>query len=645
MCGVVGIARTAGSAPPSPDLVRRMASAIVHRGPDDEGFHASERAVIGMRRLSIIDLAGGHQPIANEDETLWLVCNGEIYNFRELRTELIARGHRFRTGSDVEVLLHLYEEHGDRFLEHVSGMFAAALWDERRKRLIVARDRLGIKPVYYIEARGSLAFASEMKSLLEIPGVDRELDRDALREYLTLGYTVAPRTLFRSIRKLPPASVLVWDESGLKIQTYWEIPDTVRSDLDSDAWVEIIRTELDRAVREHMVSDVPIGAFLSGGLDSSAVVALMSRYSDRPVNTYSIGYVGKGAASYYNELSYAATVARRFATHHTEIPVEPDVATLLPKLLWHVEEPISDSAIITTFLVSELAAKSVKVILSGVGGDELFAGYTRYLGEHYGRRYRLLPTWMRRGIIQPLARRLPAGRQSRLMDLARYARKFIDSSELSWSGQYRSYMEILAREQADALLRGASGVAEDGFERIAREQSSPDSLLRLLRLDARTQLSEDLLLLTDKITMAASIECRVPFLDHRLVEIAGGIPESIKMRGGEPKHILRRALQGIVPQEILERGKRGFGAPVGSWLKAELKPLLEELLHPDVVAARGLLSPETVRALIRDHDAAREDYSDLLLVLVNLEIWCRLFLDRRSVADVSASLTGLAEVA
>jgi asparagine synthase (glutamine-hydrolysing) len=647
MCGIVGIARAAGDPAIPPSVVQRMAAAIVHRGPDDEGFHATEHALIGMRRLSIIDLAGGHQPIANEDQTLWVVCNGEIYNFQALRADLIRRGHLFRTGSDVEVLLHLYEEHGERFLEHVSGMFAAALWDERRKRLILVRDRLGIKPLYYAESRGSLAFASEMKSLLEVPGIGRELDRDALAEYLTLGYTVAPRTLFSRIRKLPPATTLVWDESGSKLKTYWRIPNAVRTDLDADAWVEAIRTELDRAVREHMVSDVPIGAFLSGGLDSSAVVALMARYSDRPVNTYSIGYSGRGAASHYNELPYAALVARRFATHHTEIPVAPDVATLLPKLLWHVEEPISDSATITTFLVSQLAAKSVKVILSGVGGDELFGGYTRYLGEHYGRRYRLLPAWMRRGIIQPLARHLPAGRQSRLMDLARYARRFIHSSELPWRDRYRGYVEICARAQLASLLREPQGAVDrdDGFDRIAQEQTADDSLLRLLRLDASTQLSEDLLLLTDKTTMAASIECRVPFLDHRLVEIASTIPESLKMRGGELKHLLRRALQGIVPREILERGKRGFGAPMGSWLKSELKPLREELLHPEVIEARGLLSAPAVRSIAAAHDAQREDYSDLLLTLVNLEIWCRLFLDRRSVSDVGADLVQMRVVA
>jgi asparagine synthase (glutamine-hydrolysing) len=646
MCGIVGIVRAAGAPAIGPSVVQRMAASIVHRGPDDEGFHATERAVIGMRRLSIIDLAGGHQPIANENQTLWIVCNGEIYNYRAVRAELIRRGHLFRTGSDVEVLLHLYEEHGERFLEHVSGMFAVALWDECRKRLVLVRDRLGIKPLYYAESRGSLAFASEMKALLELPAVGCELDRDALAEYLTLGYTVAPRTLFGKIRKLAPATMLVWDDSGSKVETYWQIPNAVRTDLDADAWVEVIRTELDRAVREHMVSDVPIGAFLSGGLDSSAVVALMSR-SVRPVNTYSIGYSGTGAAGHYNELPYAAVVARRFATHHTEIPVAPDAATLLPKLVWHVEEPISDSAIITTFLVSELAAKSVKVILSGVGGDELFAGYTRYLGEHYGRRYRLLPAWMRHGIIQPLARHLPAGRENRLMDLARYARRFIHSSELPWRDQYRGYVEICARAQLASLLREPQDVVErgDGFDRIAREQTSDDSLLRLLRLDASTQLSEDLLLLTDKMTMAASIECRVPFLDHRLVEIASTIPESLKMRGGEPKYLLRRALEGIVPREILERGKRGFGAPMGSWLKSQLKPLREELLSPEVIEARGLLSVPAVRSLCAAHDAQREDYSDILLTLINLEIWCRLFLDRRSVSDVGADLVQLRVVA
>jgi len=639
MCGIVGVVREREAPPATVEAVRRMAAAIVHRGPDDEGFFACEQAVIGMRRLSIIDLSGGHQPIANEDESLWVVCNGEIYNFRQVRADLIRRGHRFRTGSDVEVLLHLYEEYGDRFVEHVSGMFGAAIWDVRRSRLTLLRDRLGIKPLYYVQTEGGLAFASEVKALLELPFVSARIDRDALHEHLGMGYAVAPRTIFSDIRKLPPATRLIWDADGVRTDTYWRMPDTVRHDLDASGWAELIRSELERAVEEHMVSDVPIGAFLSGGIDSSAIVALMSRHSRQPVNTYSIGYAGGGAAAYYNELSYAAVVARKFGTHHTEIPVEPDVAMLLPRLLWHVEEPISDSAIVTTYLVSELAAKNVKVILSGVGGDELFAGYTRYLGDHYGQRYRRLPTWVRRGIMQPLADALPSGRASRVMDLARYAKKFIRASELPWREQYRLFVEICARERLAALLSGE--VREGGFDRIAQCQTASDPLLRLFGLDAQTQLSEDLLLLTDKVTMATSIECRVPFLDHRLVEVAASIPAAIKMQGGELKHVLRKALVGVLPQEILDRGKRGFGAPMGAWFKSELKSLRDGLLSREAIEKRGLLAWPAVRDVIAQHDAHREDYTDLLLVLVNLEIWCRLFLDRRSAADVGAELADL----
>jgi asparagine synthase (glutamine-hydrolysing) len=519
-------------------------------------------------------------------------------------------------------------------------MFAVALWDVPRRRLTLARDRIGIKPLYYAASGRRFAFASEAKALLKLDWVDRTIDQDAVREYLALGYAVAPRTMHRGIRKLPPGTMLVWQDGTVRIETFWRLPREARTDLSVGESVEIVRTELDRAVHSHMVADVPIGAFLSGGIDSSAVVALMSKYSDRPVNTYSIGYTGSAVAGYYNELSYAAQVAKRFATNHTEIPVEPHVATLLPKLLWHVEEPISDSAIITTYLVSELAAKSVKVILSGVGGDELFAGYRRYLGDHYGARYRKVPAWLRRGVLRPLARLLPAGRQNRMADLARYAKRFIEADELDWRAQYRRYLEICARDQVAALMTDQP--ASDGFDRIASEQQASDPLLRLLGVDAETQLSEDLLLLTDKVTMSTSIECRVPFLDHRLVELAGAIPAAIKMRRGEPKFILRRALEGLLPREILERGKRGFGAPVGSWMKAELKPLRDELLSTRAVEARGLLSAAAVRAVAADHDASREDYSDLLLVLVNLEIWCRLFVDGQAAADVGLQLDELA---
>ncbi|HEX2493145.1 MAG TPA: asparagine synthase (glutamine-hydrolyzing), partial [Steroidobacter sp.] len=612
MCGIVGSARGAGGAPLSLEDVRRMAAAIVHRGPDDEGFHTTPDVILGMRRLSIIDLSGGHQPIANEDETLWVVCNGEIYNFRELRAGLKSRGHAFRTGSDVEVILHLYEEHGERFVEHLSGMYGIALWDERRKRLILARDRMGQKPLYYRIRDGAIEFASEVKALLAASRSPREVDVDAMRDYLSLGYSVAPATIFKGVRKLPPASVLIWERSGWRIENYWRIPDRTHQDASEQEWIERIRSELRRAVSDHMVSDVPIGAFLSGGVDSSAVVALMSETSEQPVNTYSIGYGGPGAASYYNELAFAGAVARRYKTNHREILVAPKVATLLPKLLWHVEEPISDSAIVTTYLVAELAAKSVKVILSGVGGDELFAGYRRYLGDHYQRRYHRLPRWLRTQLLKPLAAALPSGRSSKLMDMARYAKKFVGASDLPWTEQYREFIEICSRRRlSELLLQGATG--QTGFDRIAALEGAEDPLLRLMRIDAQTQLPEDLLLLTDKITMATSIECRVPFLDHRLVELGAQIPAEMKMRGGELKHILKRSLADVLPHEILYRSKRGFGAPMGSWLKTELAPLRRVLLGKAAIESRGLMSWPAVQSVIEAHDQSREDFTDLLL--------------------------------
>jgi asparagine synthase (glutamine-hydrolysing) len=640
MCGIVGIARGAGAPRTSVEDVRRMASAIVHRGPDDEGFYAADEIVLGMRRLSIIDLAGGHQPIANEDESLWVVCNGEIYNYRELRAELLKAGHAFRTHSDVEVVLHLYEEYGDKFLDRISGMYAIALWDVRRKRLLLVRDRMGQKPLYYSIDGHRLAFASEVKSLLALSGVRAQIDRDAVRDYLALGYAVAPQTMFKGVRKLPPASVLIWENGAARVQTYWSAPDRVLAGVSEREWSERVRAELERAVRDHMVSDVPIGAFLSGGIDSSAVVALMAAESKLPVNTYSIGYGGPGAASYYNELAYASIVAKRYGTNHREILVAPKVATLLPKLLWHVEEPISDSAVVTTYLVAELAAKSVKVILSGVGGDELFAGYRRYLGDSYTRRYQRLPSWLRKQFVRPLAEALPSGRSSRLMDLARYAKKFVRASELPWAQQYREFIEICSRERLASLLV-SGGVGPDGFDRMSALESADDPLLRLMRIDAQTQLPEDLLLLTDKVTMATSIECRVPFLDHRLVELAAQIPADVKMRGGELKSLLKKSLTGLLPDEILYRSKRGFGAPMGAWLKTELAPLRRVLLGKNAIEARGLLSWPAVNELLTLHDEAREDYTDVLLVLLNLELWCRLFIDGRDAHDVGGELAEL----
>jgi len=638
MCGIVGIAANRSLSDAERASARRMADAIVHRGPDDEGFHDADGVVLGMRRLSIIDLAGGHQPIANEDETVWVVCNGEIYNYRELRSELESRGHRFRTHSDVEVTVHLYEEYGEDFVDHLAGMFAIALWDSARRKLFVVRDRLGIKPVYYTEAGGLLAWGSEIKALLEVPGVRAELDPAALRDHLAVGYAVAPRTIFRGISKLPPATMLVWQDGEYRTRRYWTIPEATRSGITEEEWVGLVRDELRSAVTSHMVSDVPIGAFLSGGIDSSAVVALMAAQTGQPVNTYSIGYAGDRTADYYNELPWAGQVAQRFNTNHHEIEVQPEVSSLLPKLIWHLEEPISDSAIATTYLVSELAAQSVKVILSGVGGDELFAGYNRYLGDHYAGLYGKVPSWLRHKVVRPLAGYLPSGRQNRWMDLSRYARSFVQAAELPWREQYKLFIALEAESVLGSLIGDASLQDADGFDRILAGETSDDPLLRLLRVDWQTQLGEDLLLLTDKMTMAESIECRVPFLDHKLVELAAGIPTDAKRPGNRLKHLLKRALEADLPKDILYRRKRGFGAPVGAWFKGQLAPLRQSLLSRSAVEGRGWLAPDAVAEICRAHDQNRHDYTDLILVLMNLEIWARLFLDGRSVADVGEEL-------
>ena len=636
MCGIHGIFHFTG-APADVRTLRAMAQSTVHRGPDDEGHRLDGECGIGMRRLSIIDLAGGHQPMSNRDRTIWLVANGEIYNFRELRADLERKGHRFNTNSDCETLIHLYAEHGEGFLRHVNGMFGFALWDSVRRKLLIGRDRLGIKPVYYLYDGRRLAFASEAKALLELDGVTAEVDSTALAAYLELGYVPTPLSIFRGIRKLPPASLMSVEREGFGIRSYWSLPDTVEPDVSPDDWVERIRSRMEESVRMQMVSDVPIGAFLSGGIDSSAVLAFMSRHSDSPVRTYSIGFQGGASDRFYNELPYARRVATDFRTEHHEILVRPDVVRLLPKLLWHMDEPIADSAFVTTYLVAELAAREVKVILSGVGGDELFGGYRRYLGEHYLRYFQKFPAFARKAAVT-LSTRLPSDRHSPLLNLSRYAKSFVASADRPFQERYRSYLGVFDPVAARDLMRQAESERFDALAVAFQSVSQADSLNAMFGVDARTQLPDDLLLLTDKMTMATSLECRVPLLDHELVEIAARIPEKIKVSGGELKHVMKKALDGVLPREVLHRSKRGFGAPMGAWLKAELSELLDAALSRESIESRGLFHFEPVRRLIDDHRANRVDGTDRLLALLNFEVWCRVFLDGQSSAQVSEEL-------
>jgi asparagine synthase (glutamine-hydrolysing) len=618
-----------------------MGAQTVHRGPDDEGHYSSGSLAFGMRRLSIIDVGGGHQPLSNEDDTLWLVANGEIYNYRELRTELAAAGHRFKTGSDCETILHLYETHGDDGVLRLNGMFAFALWDSARRRLLLGRDRLGIKPLYLWQDAQQLIFASEAKALLEVPGVERELDPDALQSYLALGYVPAPQSIFRGIRKLPPGTLLSAEGGRVAERRYWRVPQALDRGVDEEQWIERVRTRLDTAVKMQMVSDVPIGTFLSGGIDSSAVVAFMATHSDQPVKTYSIGFDGGEAEAYYNELDYARQVAELFHTDHHEILVRPDVVSLLPRLLWHMDEPVADTAFITTYLVSEFARREVTVILSGVGGDELFGGYRRYLGDHYHEYFDRLPRGLQRAAYA-LGERLPSDRHSPMLNVMRLAKGFLATAGLPFDERYRSYVQCFSEDMAAEMMPGWRERERDPLAMALAAASSDDHVNRMLCVDAETQLPDDLLLLTDRMSMAVSLECRVPLLDHELVELAARMPGDIKIHGGRLKHVMKAALKELLPPEIIERKKRGFGTPMGAWLKGELRPLLRELLSTEAVASRNLFRPAAVETLIAAHEGNLTDGTDQLLALLNLEVWARIYLDRREPADVAEELKAVA---
>lgn len=638
MCGIYGILDLGGRTRRDQDVLDAMGDQIRHRGPDDSGKFSDGPVLLGMRRLSVIDVAGGHQPIHSEDGQVTAVCNGEIYNFRQLRAELQGRGHHFRSNSDSEVTVHAYEEFGIDFLSRLEGMFAVAVWDRVRHRLIVARDPLGIKPLYFRRVPTELAFSSEAKAILALPDVGANLDLVSLEQYLAVGYVPAPNSMFAGISKLEPGTAIIVDRGAIRLHRFHEFSCAIDSSRSQEDWAEEIRTEVERAVRAQMVSDVPIGAFLSGGIDSSAVVAFMSRYATGPVRTYSIGFEGSTGAQLYNELPYARKVASTFETEHQEILVKPDVARLLPSLLWHMDEPVADSAFVTTYLVSKFARRDVTVILSGVGGDELFAGYTRYLDGYYRAAYRRLPAVLRNGLIRPIAAMLPSDRHSPLLNKLRLAKAFIEADGLPFESRYRAFMQVFDQEARTQMLRGRQADSSDSIARAFKSTKSNDPINRLMEVDLATQLPDCLLLLTDKMSMAVSLECRVPLLDQRLVALAHNIPGAMKLQNGSLKHLLKQALAPVLPGEILNRQKRGFGAPMGAWLRTELAPLLANFLSKDAIARRGLFDADTVHRTVREHASQRADRTDHLLGLLNFEIWCRMFLDGRSPSDVTAEV-------
>ena len=637
MCGIYGILQRSGR-DFDPSVIHDMGRAQRHRGPDDSGFFADGELMFGMQRLAIIDVAGGHQPIANEDNTVTAVCNGEIYNFRELRQELQEQGHKFRTRSDSEVIVHLYEEHGSDLVGHLSGMFALALWDSVRKRLLLARDRLGIKPLYIASNGDYLAFSSELKSIVEIPGFKREVDPAALQEYLALGYVPAPLSMLKGIDKLTPGTLLVADKKGVSQHRYWNVADTKPQQKTVNEWTSDIAKTLESAVVSQMVSDVPLGAFLSGGIDSSAVVAYMAKNSDIPVKTYSIGFDTGTGGGYYNELPYARQVAKQFGTDHHEIVVRPDVTELLPELLWHMDEPIADAAFITTYLVSKFARQDVTVILSGVGGDELFGGYRRYWSEHLVRSYRRIPSVLRKSILQPIGGVLPSDRHSKWLDWSRLAKGFLAGAELDSDERYEEFMRVFKSADVERVLASAAPSNSDALRKAFANASRNDPLRRLIDVDLMTQLPDDLLMLTDRMSMATSLECRVPLLDDKLLDLASSMPSDLKVRGTKLKYALKQSLRGILPDEIIDRKKRGFGAPIGGWFKNELSGFLDSALSEERVHERGVFDWTEIENIKDAHRENREDYTDHLLSLMNFELWSQLYLDGDSQDTVSARL-------
>jgi asparagine synthase (glutamine-hydrolysing) len=621
MCGIAGIVDVTGR-PVDGGLLRAMTSVQAHRGPDGEGILCRGPVGLGPRRLAIIDLATGEQPMANDDGSAWIVFNGEIYNFRELRQDLEARGAHFRTASDTEVILRAYEAEGPACVRRLRGMFAFAIFDERNRRVFLARDRAGIKPLVYSWDGRRLLFASELKGLLEDPTVRREVDWDALGDYLTYHYVPAPRTIFRSVRKLPPASTLILALDGGEpaVAPYWRLrfaPDHRVTEAD---WLDGLRAHLSDAVTSHMVSDVRIGAFLSGGVDSSTVVALMAQASPTPIRTFSIGF----AEEAFDELRYARQVAARYGTDHYELVIKPSALDVLPRLVWHFDEPFADSSAIPTYYVSKITREHVTVALSGDGGDEHFAGYRRYAraNELHERLDWAGAHWVR-PLLASAARLLPVGAPGHA-----YA-------GLLAAPAFERYFRLMTYERRETLRRllsddlatlARSAADPSHFSRIAAEAQAPDYVSALQHIDIHTYLPDDILSKVDRTSMAVSLESRVPLLDHVLMEFVATIPSSLKLRHGVGKYILKQAMANALPEQILTRQKMGFGVPLGAWFRNELRDMTRDVLLSRTANARGLFRPGAVEELIRIHDSGR-DCSARLWTLVCLELWMRQWLD------------------
>ncbi len=633
MCGIAGIVSSRAGERIETATIRRMCDAIVHRGPDEEGILVKDGVGLGMRRLSVIDLAGGHQPIFNEDRTVWIVYNGEIFNFLELRQELEKRGHRFSTNSDTEVIVHLYEELGSSCVDKLRGMFAFALYDERRRRLLIARDRLGKKPLHYALVNQQLLFGSEIKALLAVAPDLAVINRQALMQYLYFGYIPDPLTAFLPIQKLPPGHLLEFEAGKVQVRKYWDLPQySTYKPRNEEECLEEIDHRLAEAVRIRLIADVPLGAMLSGGTDSSTVVALMARASSRPVKTFSIGFRHDD----FDESHYARMVAEKFGTDHHELILEPKVVETVETLTRGLEEPFGDSSMLPTYYISCLARQHVTVALSGDGGDELFAGYDRYRTQMKRQAFDRVPNWARRLFREHIFPRLPRTMRGR---------KFSYNVSLPWRERYIDGIAFLPGFERDMPL-----LSED-FRAVLRETGDPQELMlryfeqapaqnpidQMLYVDTKAYLAGDILTKVDRMSMATSLEVRVPMLDHVFVEWVTGLSTEWKVRNGQQKYILRKLAERVgVPRDALYRRKQGFAVPLVDWMRHELKDMILTVLTEPRTLQRGYFDPNGVRQLLDEHFRHRRDQSARIWRLLMLELWHRNFLEAGSARELGA---------
>lgn len=631
MCGISGMVYADATRPVDREVMRRITGVLSHRGPDSEGFFFGPGVGLGHRRLSIIDLSTGDQPIFNEDRSKVVVFNGEIYNFQELRADLAQRGHRFATASDTEVLVHGWEEYGDGFVTRLRGMFAVALWDLRRRRLLLARDRVGKKPLYYAHDGERLVFGSELKAVISDPSVKRALSMESLDEYLSFGAVPAPRTIYQGVHQVSPGHYLIWEDGRVRAVEYWDL---AYPDLPSRTEEDYLRefdTIFSEAVRLRLISDVPLGAFLSGGVDSTAVVAAMASIMDRPVATTTVTF-GERA---FNEAPHARTVAKFLGTDHEEVVVRPSAAQILPTLVWHLDEPFADSSAIPTYYVAQAARRRVTVALSGDGGDEAFAGYQWRYGINLleARLRGWLPRTLRRGILGRLSEKWP--KADRLPRPLRW--KFMMRNlALDPEEAYFNDMSLFTPADKQRLLTESFRKSLHGHDSFSAFKShfdrvrGLDHLSRILYVDLKTWLPNDILVKMDRMAMANSLEVRSPLLDHRVIEFAAGLPSRMKYHGRTSKYLLKRYAERRVPASVIHRPKMGFSIPLAAWLRGELRPMAEDLLLSERSLSRAYFDPIAVRRMWTNHQEGRRNHAHHLWALMVLELWHRLFVDQSS---------------